>query len=103
MALLDELPKTQWLLADAGYNAEWFRGALGEKGIKPCNPGLEIAQRAYQIRQTPLQAPQAHRDHVRSPEGLAPGRHTLRPLPDCILLRHRARHHRHLLALINGS
>ena len=38
-ALLDELPKAQWLLADRGYDADWFRDALQEKGIKPCIPG----------------------------------------------------------------
>lgn len=38
-ALLDELPKAQWLLADRGYDADWFREALEEKGIKPCIPG----------------------------------------------------------------
>jgi transposase len=38
-ALLDELPKAQWLLGDRGYDADWFREALQEKGIKPCIPG----------------------------------------------------------------
>ncbi|MFW2850735.1 IS5 family transposase [Sphingomonas sp. TX0543] len=38
-ALLDELPKAQWLLGDRGYDADWFRDALQEKGIKPCIPG----------------------------------------------------------------
>lgn len=33
-ALLDTLPKAQWMLADRGYDADWFRGALQEKGIK---------------------------------------------------------------------
>lgn len=37
--LLDELPKAQWLLGDRGYDADWFRDALQEKGIKPCIPG----------------------------------------------------------------
>jgi transposase len=35
-ALLDSLPKADWLLADRGYDADWFREALKEKGIKPC-------------------------------------------------------------------
>ncbi len=35
-ALLDDLPKAQWMLADLGYDAEWFRDALEQKGIKPC-------------------------------------------------------------------
>jgi transposase len=38
-ALLDDLPKAQWMLADRGYDAEWFRDALEQKGIKPCVPG----------------------------------------------------------------
>lgn len=38
-APLDELPKAQWLLADRGYDADWFRDALQEKGITPCIPG----------------------------------------------------------------
>ena len=37
-ALLDTLPKAQWLLADRGYDADWFRDALRGKGIKPCIP-----------------------------------------------------------------
>jgi IS5 family transposase len=37
--LLDSLPKAQWLLGDRGYDADWFRDALEEKGITPCIPG----------------------------------------------------------------
>ena len=35
-ALLDSLPMAQWMLADRGYDADWFRDALEEKGIRPC-------------------------------------------------------------------
>ncbi len=38
-ALLGSLPKAEWLLADRGYDADWFREALKDKGIKPCIPG----------------------------------------------------------------
>ena len=38
-ALLDDLPKAQWLLRDRGYDADWFRNALEAKGIQPCIPG----------------------------------------------------------------
>ncbi|WEQ54518.1 IS5 family transposase [Komagataeibacter nataicola] len=38
-ALLSSLPMAQWLLADRGYDADWFRDALEEKGIRPCIPG----------------------------------------------------------------
>ena len=38
-ALLSSLPKAEWLPADRGYDADWFRDALKNKGIKPCIPG----------------------------------------------------------------
>ena len=37
--LLDSLPQARELLADRGYDAEWFRNALSSKGITPCIPG----------------------------------------------------------------
>jgi len=36
--LLPSLPKAKELLADRGYDADWFRAALIEKGITPCIP-----------------------------------------------------------------
>ena len=38
-ALLSSLPSADWLLADRGYDADWFREALKGKGIKACIPG----------------------------------------------------------------
>lgn len=38
-ALLDSLPRAEWLLVDRGYDADWFRDALKDKRIKPCIPG----------------------------------------------------------------
>ena len=38
-ALLRDLPKAEWLLADRGYDADWYREALKDKGTKPCIPG----------------------------------------------------------------
>jgi len=38
-ALPDALPPAEWMLANRGYDAGWFRNALKEKGIKPCIPG----------------------------------------------------------------
>jgi transposase len=29
----------EWLLADRGYDADWFREALKDTGIMPCIPG----------------------------------------------------------------
>lgn len=43
-ALPGRLPEAEWLLADRGYDADWFRDALKDNGIKnngirPCIPG----------------------------------------------------------------
>jgi transposase len=38
-ALMKDLPAADWLLGDRGYDADWFREALEEKGITPCIPG----------------------------------------------------------------
>jgi Transposase and inactivated derivatives len=84
-ALLDELPKAQWLLADRGYDADWFRDALQEKGIRPCIPGRKSRNKAVKY------------DKRRS------GRDPLRQVPNRLLLRHRSRRNRHLLALISES
>lgn len=35
-ALLDDIPKAQWLLRDRRSDAGWFRDALQAKGIQPC-------------------------------------------------------------------
>lgn len=38
-ALLDKLPNADWLLGDRGYDADWFREQLKDKGIRACIPG----------------------------------------------------------------
>ncbi|WP_407682146.1 transposase, partial [Pseudodonghicola flavimaris] len=38
-ALLSSLPNVEWLLGDRGYDADWFREALNDKGIHACIPG----------------------------------------------------------------
>ncbi|KXF91646.1 transposase [Phaeobacter inhibens] len=37
--LLRSLPAADWMIADRGYDADWFRDALKDKGIRPCIPG----------------------------------------------------------------
>ena len=37
-ALLDGLPPAEHMLADRGYDANWYREELENKGIKPCIP-----------------------------------------------------------------
>ena len=36
--MLAALPKAKAMLGDRGYGADWFRGALTERGITPCIP-----------------------------------------------------------------
>jgi transposase len=40
-ALLRSLPGAEWLIADRGYGADWFRDALNDKGIKPVQGGFD--------------------------------------------------------------
>ena len=37
-ALLASLPAAKWMLADRGYDADWFREGLKERNIEPCIP-----------------------------------------------------------------
>ena len=36
--MINALPRAKALLADRGYDADWFRAALTERGITPCIP-----------------------------------------------------------------
>ncbi len=35
-ALMNGLPEAKWLLADRGYDADWFGETLIDNGTKPC-------------------------------------------------------------------
>jgi transposase len=45
--MIDAFPKAKALLGDKGYDADWFRQALTERGITPCIPSK--ANRKIQI------------------------------------------------------
>lgn len=45
-ALLGSLPAAEWMIADRGYDADWFRDALKDKGIRPCIPGRKSRGKA---------------------------------------------------------
>lgn len=38
-ALLGDLPKAEWLLADRGYDAAWLREILEDREVKACISG----------------------------------------------------------------
>ena len=44
--LLSSLPDVDWLLGDHGYDADWFREALKDKGIRACIPGRKQRKKA---------------------------------------------------------
>ena len=102
-ALLNDLPRAQWLLGDRGYDADWFRDALQAKGIQPCIPGRRS-------RNEPVRYDK-RRYRRRSRIEIMFGRlkdwrrvaTPLRSLLDRLLRRRRPRRHRHLLAVINES
>jgi transposase len=39
--VLNALPQATALIADRGYDSDWFRQALSERGIKPCIPSTK--------------------------------------------------------------
>ena len=59
-ALMSSLPAVDWLLADRGYDADRFRDALTDKGIRACIPGrkqrtkpVKYDKRRYKRRNRP--------------------------------------------------
>ena len=98
-ALLDSLPRAQWLLGDRGYDADWFRDALQAKGITPCIPGRKTRTEPIRFDKRRYKAAKPDRNHVWTPERLAPGRHPLRSLSDRLPVRHSPRRYRAVLAM----
>ena len=58
-ALLSSRPKGKTLLADRGYDANWFRNALIDRGIQPCIPSRK--NRLVQIPHDTVLYRQRHR------------------------------------------
>ena len=77
--VLPDLPDADVLIADKGYDSNWFREALTDLRIEPASREGPTARRRSLTTKT-LQAAQPHRAHVRQAQGLAPHRHPIRPL-----------------------
>lgn len=75
------LPQAERVLADRGYDADWFREALKDKGIKACIPGPGGQEDIHQARQAPLQASQPYRDDVRQAQRLEVCCNPMRQVP----------------------
>ena len=57
--MLPALPDADILIADRGYDSDWFREALCDRGIEPCIPGrknrkLPVAYDAHRYKQRNL-------------------------------------------------
>ena len=44
--VLERLPQAQTLIADRGYDSNWFRNELAARGITPCIPGRKHRKQA---------------------------------------------------------
>jgi transposase len=49
--LLKDLPEANYLLADKGYDADWFREGLRRRGVEPCIPYISTRkiQQPYDV------------------------------------------------------
>ena len=50
--IFDTLPSASSLIADKGYDSNWFRAALMVRGIEPCIPSKK--DRKVELPPTPL-------------------------------------------------
>jgi transposase len=57
--MLPDLPRAKALLADRGYDADWFRDALAKRKIAACIPSK--SNRKVQIPHDPILYKQRHR------------------------------------------
>ena len=95
-ALMNSLPEADWLLADRGYDADWFRETLVDKAL---HPRSQVAQKDCQVRQAPLQTTQPYRDNVRQAQGLATHLNPLRQIPNRLPLCNCSRSSRYLVVM----
>jgi transposase len=91
--MLPHLPPAKERLADKGYDADWLRAELDERGIKACIPSR--AKRKAPIPHDAALYKQRHKIEImfgrlkdRQAQGLAAHRHPLRPMRPHLLLRY---------------
>lgn len=96
--MIDTLPRAKVLLGDKGYDADWLRAALADRGIAACIPSK--ATRKVPIPHDATLYLQRHKIeiHVRKAQGLAAHPHPLRSMRTHLHVRYLHRRIRHLLA-----
>jgi len=97
-AMLDSLPRAQWLLGDRDYDADWLRDALHAKGITSCIPGRKSRKKPFRYDKRRYKS----RNRIEIMFGMLKDwarRHPLRSMPDRLPVRDRPRGHRALVAM----
>ena len=100
--LFSALPRAKELLADKGYDSDWFRAALMAQGTTPCIPPRKNRKVQYHYDKE-LYRQRQDRERLRQNQGLAQGRNPLRPMRTHLHVRHLHRRNRMLLVVINES
>ena len=98
-ALVRSLPQAGVLLADRGYDANWFRNALTDMGIQPCIPSRK--NRKVPIEHDADLYKKRHKieNTFARNQRLAQSRHPLRPMRRPLPLSLRPCRYRHVLAM----
>ena len=101
--MLPAMPGAKELLADKGYDADWFREALANRKIAACIPSK--SNRKAPIPHDAVLYKQRHRieNMFGQAQGLETRPHPIRPLRPRLLLGNLHRRSCHLLAVINES
>jgi transposase len=97
-ALMNGLPEAEWLLADRGYDADWFRETLVDKGTKPCIPGRKSRKKAVNKTSAVTNDATVSRECSEGSK-MAPRRNSLRQITNSLPLRNRSRRNRHILVM----
>ena len=90
-ALLALLPSADWMLADRGYDGDWFREGLKERCIKPCIPSRRNRKGIIPHDNKIYRSHHKIENMFGRLKGLAQGRDPLRQMPHNLSVCHRPR------------
>jgi len=97
--LLPDLPETNILIGDQGYDGNGFRDALTGRKIKACIPGRANRRKPVDHDRALYKQRNLIEPHVRPAQRLAPHRNTIRPMRTHLFWRHMYRCNRHFLVM----
>ena len=99
--MLPAMPGAKELLADKGYDADWFRAALAKRRIAACIPPKSNRKTAIP-HDAVLTNSATELKTCSGVQRLAAHPHPIRPLRPYLLLGNLHRRRRHILAVINN-